>query len=132
MRLRPSVEIPSVSEKNTNNKKGLTWRFLREKTCAHQHQADRASDTRCVCYVQQITSRNRLFAFEAIRCRYCDCCPRATAISYRAWSKGEKKAKDRRQTKKLTCSAIEKMSHIWGRGDLQAEEKATLRSSAVA
>ena len=44
----------------------------------------RASDTRCVCYVQQIMSSNRLLVFEAILCRYCDCCPRATTISYRA------------------------------------------------
>ena len=93
-------------------KKGWRGGSCAQNTCTHQHQADRASDTRCVCYVQQIMSSSRLLAFEAILCRYCDCCPRVTIISYRAWPKGKKRATDRRKTKKLTRSAITTVSHL--------------------
>ena len=80
-------------------------------------------------------SRKWLLDFEAIRCRCCDYCPYSTITSYRAWPKEGEESEREEKNKKLTRSAIQKVSHLgWrrpaGRNEGCCEAQLSLRSTS--
>ena len=127
MRLRPSVEISYCKWKeNEQQKKGLTWRCLRVEYTTHQHQADRASDTRGICYVQQITSTPRFRGNSMSVLRQLSAC--YYNIVSRVTQRG-KKAKEMRKTKNWLAGPIQQVSHM-GYVEKACREKRRLRSEA--
>ena len=115
-----------ISEKKTsNNEKCLTWRCLRVEYTTHQHQADRASDTRCVCYVQQITSTPRFRGYSTSVLRTLSACyynivSRVVQMGRKQKIGGKQRVDSQMHIYSLT-SEVEKA----------CREKSALRSSAV-